>query len=216
MERIIEYRLGIEAMSYVRDQLRYGTALGESILANIDIDTGVVSTYFPSDVDPDALLRFSSGGVLGREAGSVGVSAAGERYIVEKISTMDQWLVDYVHESLKSEQSRLCIFEDFMGDFEYVSRQQVGSQVVHTGDETYHLITAENADKLTIEATIYAVRVAWRFLCVLATGADAVAEGSLINSKELSRNQIDNISRNAQKIIVGAYDGEGYLIWGRS
>ena len=76
------------------------------------------------------------------------------------------------------------------------------------GNEIYYLLEKNNISTELITECLRASNAFWHSLCVLteANLDDRIA-------REISTEKIQEITLKAKLIIIGAYDGEGYIFW---
>ena len=82
-------------------------------------------------------------------------------------------------------------------------------KVAYCGDEVYPFVAAGD-DLLGIAGAIRGATTAYPPLVAALTHGDLSAE-----RVELAEADLISLAGKAEKIIVGAYDGEGYVIWSR-
>lgn len=78
------------------------------------------------------------------------------------------------------------------------------------GKEVYYRIAAARANPEIIERCINSSDAIRHYLCLLSK-----IELNCLDNNSLDLQNIENICRNTNVIIIGAYDGEGYLFWER-
>jgi hypothetical protein len=78
--------------------------------------------------------------------------------------------------------------------------------------EVYYIVNSSNVNLALIEDCFNCSNAIWHSLCVLSNTdlSEALIEKKLTNKK------LNEICQNVQKVILGAYDGEGYLFWERT
>ncbi len=75
-------------------------------------------------------------------------------------------------------------------------------------NEVYYLTDKKNATASLIAQCIQSSQAIWHFLCLLTNG-----KFTGINDKTLGLSKIKEACLNAETIIIGAYDSEGYIFW---
>jgi len=92
--------------------------------------------------------------------------------------------------------------------------QSCGLPTLIFEDEVYHFISHRDAeDEERILQTIRGASDVWLFYGVMTSFSktgDAALEAGVIG-----REVLQTCAEKAERIIVGAYDGESYLIWHR-
>jgi hypothetical protein len=78
----------------------------------------------------------------------------------------------------------------------------------------YHFLTTEDAEPAKIERVVRRAETIYPPLI----GVMAVVEAELLerwreDRVELRREELSILAAQADRIVIGAYDGEGYLLW---
>lgn len=116
----------------------------------------------------------------------------------------DRLLPDRILNTLKLNADAVAVFDDVMGSAENVSSH--GSCITNN-DEIYHWIIGSDASELKLKDLIGETGVSWHFLCVIFELDKAIdIKNSITNSKY-------ELFKNILELVVGAYDGEGYIHW---
>lgn len=116
----------------------------------------------------------------------------------------DKSLATRILRTLKSSKRAFALFDDVMGEPED-GRDQYSC--VLNDNEVYHWTFGPEATELNLKDLIMATGVSWHFLCVifeLDENIDIRDCISLSNSDAF---------KNMIEVVVGAFDGEGYIHW---
>jgi hypothetical protein len=188
-----KFGLGSDAIQYIRARLKEGNHLSQYVLDHVPLGEGSVSTVLPEATSRDALLNFGAGGVTKRRDT--------EPVIVRAIS-------EYLHAP-----GRVALFEDKLalcGDASL--RRSSRSDFATCDSEVYYFLAGPDT---TSESIKKAVRFAtsYRFVGVLAPLPIAMI--GLRKGAEISLSNLEEIAQKADYLLVGAYDGEGDLVWAR-
>ena len=205
----VEIILGGTAAAYIRDQLAGGNTLARSLLENHDLAAGRIVTFAPPGVPRQEMEDFEEGGKFPAPGPDIHVTdKEGLRTRIERVSFEAQAvLARAIRGFLQADERRVCVFEDFM---ERSVRMGLRRGVLLFNDEIYLLCKAGHQTK-TIRETIWA---AFSYVFHAAAIAPVAAGVSWpLAPGKLSREELMALSNTAEMIIVGAYDGEGYLIW---
>jgi hypothetical protein len=100
----------------------------------------------------------------------------------------------------------LCIFEHGRARRTDPFLEKAGFRVAFCGDEVYPFAAAGD-DDLRIGDAIGATTTAYPPL------VGALTHGDLSTRTDLGETALASIAAKTERIIVGAYDGEGYVIW---
>jgi hypothetical protein len=104
--------------------------------------------------------------------------------------------------SLSMDNNRVMVMDDVMGDLITV----YPSSIIHDG-EVYHWVTASNVTIDELSGRVWAASVSWHFVGAIFSrqmGADipqCIGDGKCAELGDIV------------EVIVGAYDGEGFIHW---
>jgi hypothetical protein len=120
-------------------------------------------------------------------------------------------LASYILNYLEAGEERVCVFENHLGRLTDPWLLQAESRVLFLGEEVYHVVSAEVVDLDSIKAAINEAEDVTLLIGVLSVWP----QGSRLSPerREISDEDLRVLAEGAEKIIVSAYDGEGYLIW---
>ena len=210
MHECREIHLGREAELYSKECLGQGKTLSKHILQSQELERGVFLTYLPPEVSLEQANELRTGGKLRESCGS-------KRYATET----GVWVpkpTDYSHivstilAFLRSGEGRICIFEDAVlrpGDPDLDSLR---SQLLTYDDEVYHVLWHKDALPDKIAQTIYAADD-WLFVGAMTSFQPGVEFPR--SPGTLSLDEIRVCAQRVEGLVLGAYDGEGYLFWRR-
>ncbi len=210
----METVLGNEAISYIKDRLSNGQTLAKFLLANSDLDSGKVVTFLPPSANHSRVRDFKRGGLLPTRPESEWIHAIGpigQQFVMKPVPKADEGLVRVIQNFLKSSKAHLCIFENSLARPSDPYLKELLSSMLILGEEVYHLLKSEDADEKTIRNTVSEAR---SYLEIGAMTSTTLPD-QLFTKKEITANELKTLALNTQNIVVGAYDGEGYLIWSK-
>lgn len=190
----IELSHSVNAYAYFRAYLQDGTSLAQHLAASIDLNNGRIAAFLPANTDESRIAQFEFGGIA-----SGGI-------------TQSQ-LVDTLQTSLKHGCGAVCVIESAItnkGDpwLQYYPELPV----FYFGIEVYYLLSNMDRNKPMKIDQVIRVAESHRFMAVMTTIPPA---HSFPVGQEFSLDDLMVFTENAKKIAIGAYDGEGYLIWSR-
>jgi hypothetical protein len=196
---------------YIREQLSWGGPLS-SLLGRIDLSDGSAWAFVPTNADHERAHDFSNGGLF-RVPDSDRVALPGGGYMLPAPKRVDGHLAMHVDRFLSGRDDRLCVLEDPFASADdpgMAIREEVSYFTV--GTALYYFATREQE---LMQTTVDALRrpPSVKYLGVLSepgSGTAAIKSGS-----ELSTVDLAAIAFATATIIVGAYDGEGYVIWSK-
>lgn len=210
--------LGSEALAYLRRQLSQGNTLAHCLLQRKDLAQGKMTTYLPRYVDAETARYQFKEGIL-REPSPRHhrriLSLDGSVSTLVPKGSMETYLIRTLKQTLSNREESCCLFENVevrAGDPWLSSTDALLPVAWKYGSEVYFMFTKKTA---TIHVIRHAIRVAnacWYFLGIVA----AQPKRRLPNgTHELTKARLKELAQQTERIIVGAYDGEGYLIWKR-
>lgn len=193
-----EARFPKGAQQYIRECLEEGNSLARHLLTQLDPDSGTVSAFLPPHVAPDSATRFRYGGIAHAEES-------------------EACLITLVQAFLSRRERRLCLFENALAQPHDPVLASAETRLCIFKDEVYHFLSEQDNDSQKIRQTIRAA--ASPYLCIgvltsLPQESQILCETQrvILTSDEVLR----GLAERAETIVVGAYDGEGYLIWQRA
>jgi|GEM_PF-1123840 len=215
-----EITLGPEAVDYIRDRLAEGKTLAKFLLTRGDLDKGRVTTFLPSDADLSKINNFSRGGVLPTpppETHHHYTTANGTRTLMVPVPGTSTHLAAMIQAFLKQGDARICLFESAVAKPTdgFLSTPDAKDLCVLTLDEDVYFLLKENDDREMIDKTLRYTK-SFRVLGVLVhLSEDKFLDEDSVR-KELTLDELKVLAEDTEQIVVGAYDGEGYLIWSRN
>ncbi|HEV2826949.1 MAG TPA: hypothetical protein VGW76_05050 [Pyrinomonadaceae bacterium] len=206
MNTFKKIELGSEGVEYVKRQLTLGHTLAKSLLASHDIGTGRVFTILPASTDDAAAKDFESGGKLPSL-----FSPNDNDSNLEPVPNTDSYLVDQVRTFLHEGNDRACVFEDASAAPGDPYLRNIETRISTMNQEVYHLLCPADISNDKILKTIRLAR-SWLFIGVMTYSSTDLCSGR----EPLTLQELTWLAQRAEKIVIGAYDGEGYLTWEKS
>jgi hypothetical protein len=219
MDTYSEVKLGPEAVTFIKDRLANGKTLAKLLLRRGDLDGGKVSTFLPPGVDEAAARKFDSGGLLLPPTGETHrhyTTPDGTRSVMMPVSNTRPQLGVIIQEFLKQGEGHLCLFESAVAsptDGFLSSPKLQELRVLTSEDDVYFLLTRDDLDPEKIDRTI---RHATSHLVIGVLAHLSKEDNFLPVAQKITDDDLKLLAERTQKIIVGAYDGEGYLIWSQT
>ena len=207
-----EVVLGSEGVEYLVDRLREGQTLARDLARRGDLERGALTTFVPLTATPQQILNFRDGihAEPPAETHVVVTQDDGRRSRLVPKPNTDSKLVALLSSFLMLNHSRVCLFENASAEpgHEWLKRADV--QIVTHDSEVYHPLTSSMNEP---DAILKVIRVSrsWLFIGALTS----VARGFKIDreTRKLSREDLSLLADRTERIVVGAYDGEGFLLW---
>jgi hypothetical protein len=207
----VEMNLGPTAQRFMQERLADGNVLAHQILKSTPQLVGRVTTFLPSNVAPKSVEDFRNGGKLPTPPTSEwkGLHSDDETLLMIPVSNTDSWLAAKIRDYLLQAKDRVCVIEDALKrPHDAVLRKLTTRYAVHN-DQVYHLMFHADAENERVLKTIKAAKSNPIFIGVLS-----VWQGDPLDTKRgLTLAQLQSLSASTRGFFVGAYDGEGYLLW---
>lgn len=216
MKKLIKHELDPElTWLFFLENLDNANALSIELLNHFKKEKGRFFTLLPKDANLDNLYRFNYGNILPQNPikyGSVG--SFGSQYYSETPSICED-LARVISDLLNQDENLSCIIDDvirYSTDKEMKNEnQEIKNCTAYSGKDVYYLLNKDNASFPLIVECLNRNRGYWHALSILSEFPFKDYVG-----KQLEKHIFAQICCNAQMIIIGAYDGEGYVIWERS
>jgi hypothetical protein len=192
MSEIIQLNIDFErGLNYFTDDLMDTNTLSTTAMKIIDFRVGRFYTYLPSNVNMDYINDFRRGGI------AIGVWECVEELVFNLLNT-------YPHYS--------CVFDDFNASLHSGVQWPLLSLCGYTYNNTeiYYITSKTNASRDIIADCFRMSNAIWHSLCIVSS-----IKLDDIYNRVLTLSDIEAVVQNAQLVIVGAYDGEGYIFWER-
>jgi hypothetical protein len=211
---LTEARVGPPAEQFIRERLAKGCTLAKAALQALPLAQGQIVTLLPPGVLPQSVDDFGTGGKLPPlpETEWKTAQSRGEALRMIPVPNTDSWLVAKIKDHLGKAADHVCVFEDQFKQPKDPVVQKLLTRYATFNDEVYHLLFQDDAEDQRILDTIRGAKGGPIFIGVLTTWP---LEPRVGGAGVLSRAQLQTLAASAQKLFVGAYDGEGYLIWTR-
>ena len=197
------------SLQYFADQLNGGNELSQELIKYVNFKEGNFYTLLPEQSIRKNLYDFQSGGFLPQNPEEEYYSE-GKRAIYSIIPTMHDEIADFIFQKLIDHKKLSCIFEELLDSPSSPQLKffQEHNLVVLFNDEVYYLIQNLDVKLDLLVKCIKKSNAIWHSLCVLtAAGFEKIIH------KNLTPQKIREICSLAHLIVVGAYDGEGYIFW---
>jgi hypothetical protein len=186
-------KLSEEAFEYIRNELSQGGYLPQRLL-ELDLEQGVVHTYVPVGFTPNSSIDY--GESLNYLTG------------VRPLREIRRTIVDLISDYLDDSESKYAIFETW---------QEKGDPSVLKHDLQYFFIHSRlygflrGSDEL--KPIMEHLREAGPYPTIITLVKMPECGSPFLPATELSEDAYSKIVENVDCLIIGAWDGEGYIIW---
>lgn len=189
-------KLGEDAILYMKDQLTLGGILSSRI-QNIDFNVGSVYTYFPKNIVPLKNMDYSES-----------IEFLHRKNITEESEIL---LGKEIFEFLKNNKTSIAIFETFWNrDDPIVIKRQLPFFTIQ--GRKYDFLVGDSKTQPIKDYLTDASGYPMIITVIKKPQKDFLIE----NKGEIDEHTINLIVENIEELIIGAFDGEGYVIWQKS
>jgi hypothetical protein len=99
-----------------------------------------------------------------------------------------------------------CYFDDQMHRREDVVAKQYKEETLYYNKELYLFLQSANFSTERLEKMIRYTDAQWYYMSVISEEEPGA-------NQEISTEKLQRIASRTTHIVIGAYDGEGYLVW---
>jgi hypothetical protein len=219
MTEYSERSLGPQAIDYIRQRLTHGKSLARHLLEALDLERGSVIACLPPNVGDQEALQFKEGGKLPHPDPSTFrylTDEQGRTSRLEPVPNTDPWLVSLVQHFLSQSADRVCIFEEFYAepsDPLWSKKESKREAASFVDDEVYYVLVSGDSEEQLREAVGWSQQ-AWPALLAAMTSMTA-DEPIPSDRRNISPALLKPLAGRTERLAVGAYDGESYLIWSK-
>lgn len=216
MKKLIKHELNSElTWLFFLENLDNANALSIELLNNFKKEKGHFFTLLPENANLDNVYRFNNGNVLPQNPIKYGpVGSLGNQHY-SKTPSISDGLAHMIKDILHRDKNVSCIIDDvirYSTDKKIKNEnEEIKNCTAYSGQDVYYLLNKDNANFPLIFECLRRNRGYWHALSILSQISLKDYVG-----KQLTKPILTQICKNAQMIIIGAYDGEGYIFWERS
>lgn len=195
---------------YFSSILKDGNTLSFTLLKIIDFNRGNFFTLLPEEANLPRIYQFSYGGIISpKDVGykPVYVKNLQKKFTPLYVHTLKEELVDFINDFLNKNQNFICLFEDVLKKSS--DRDLLDEYKMFYEREVYYLVDYFHKTNEIISKILFESEEVWHFVSI-------ITEVKNVIEKELTINTIEQMIQNIKLIIIGAYDGEGYVFWERN
>jgi hypothetical protein len=187
-------KTGTEALQYLRQELRQGNDLAHQLLG-LNLEGGEGFTFLPTGLSSSQIADF------GESLGYL----SGEGVLNDFQEILLGGLARYLHYNWN-----LVVFETVWGPPTESRLPKVSNYFVYSGCKYDFLTWNDQTSKSTL---IDYILDAQGYPTIIVLTKNTRDELVLSPQRQIQESILEELARNAEYIIVGAFDGEGYLFW---
>ncbi len=133
---------------------------------------------------------------------------------MEPVPNTDPWIISLVRDFLSESGDRICIFEDWSArssDPFWSKNEERRDAATFVDNEVYYVLISGDSEECIQEAVRWSGG-AWpgRLGAMTSTAEDYPIQP---DTRNISRTHRKILAERTERLAVGAYDGESYLVW---
>jgi hypothetical protein len=202
------------AVEYVRRQLAQGKSLARHLTENIDFGQGDILILTPAPLNQTEMTQFDWGHTPTAQSMPVQITIADASYMVAHKADVYDQLAEGIFKQL-GDTGNVCLLENSLAQAQDPWLQRAKSLVITIGTDVYHMLSSADKDQIKIGDAIREAEHLPTFIGALGrVASDTLAQ--IASSKVLTTEQINDFAKTVHCIFIGAYDGEGYVVWNKT
>ena len=208
IKQLLKYKLDFDSSwEYVFDNLDKVNTLSIQLLKLLNFKDGYFFTLLPNDANLDNIYDFKGGLVLPQNPIETHI-VNGHKSYYSWIPNIRNELSHLILKEITLNPNLFCLMDDFEGypkDRYHI--HYVDNYSLFYGDEIYLSLTSQNISIELIMKCLKSSHTFWHSLSIF-TKANLTEV-----SKDINLEEIKEICKKTELIMVCAYDGEGYVFW---
>lgn len=208
----VNFKNDSKVEAFIRQRLKSGKTLSKLLLEYCNIDAGMKFTFLPNGVSDSSCLDFCSGGIFTFDLNAAITfdDKKGKAWKIIAVQTTEVKLIETITKYLNADPNRIMVVEDALALATDAFLLNKKTQYFFHNDEVYHKVESKD-DHSFLQATVRRISFIPTSICVLGStkGFDYLGEVGT----QLPKSVLEILAKNTMQIIVGAYDGEGYIFW---
>lgn len=203
--------LGNSGLQYIASILASGPTLMRELLNQVDLNSGSVYTLLPENINLDEASQFKIGGKIPVTPDSdppYFFENEGTRRVATPVVNLTGELCQFIASAILNSNCT-CVIEDFLALKRDFDLQNIStSETLFYEQEVYYKIGRSKKIKNQVESII---KRSWRV--PHSAGILTSINKDIFNQQNLNLKSLQAIAAETFTIFVGAYDGEGFIVW---
>jgi hypothetical protein len=202
-------KLPQDSIKFLRSRLLDGKTLAKLISQNQCFNGGQVTTLIPKwlKIAEKDLKDFETG-ILPDPPPETHMKVEGG-IAVPIPDDIFPFLINEICEFLNGDRGNICIFEEGLALPSDTYFKHLSLPYSLLGNEIYYYVSRDDIDNKIVDKVVWQARNFYPGLIGVMTHVSAE---SFLEEGKISLDHLRTLADNAEKIILGAYDGEGYLL----
>jgi len=181
------------------------------LLQSVDFSTGAVAVLNAVPLSESLIMEFNWGHVPPAPESAQYIKIQGRPFLADPTANSYEHLTEVIYSSMESPES-ICLMENMLASPNDPWLKRAKSRLATYGPEVYHVLTSSDRRKEKIEDTLRESESLPVFVgAVGRQPPDRIADDS--EHVTISLGQLKSFAKSASCIFIGAYDGEGYVVW---
>lgn len=177
-----------KALTFLMSNLDDLNMLSIAVCERTKFEDGQFYTYVKKKITQKQLYEFTHGGI-----------GSSTRYEIENM----------IFQLLSCNKNYLSIFDSFEETYDSNDSDPLFSKVgTHYKSEIYYIVSNQDLSKDLIKKCFKESYIIWHALCILSD-----IKFTRHKDQSIAKSTFIDFVKKAQMIVIGAYDGEGYIIW---
>ncbi len=207
-------QLGSDAIAFMRECLAQGHTLAKFLTLRPDLDHGTIFAPVPPAIELDPIRNFRHGPLLPSPTTNNHVEYSdeeGKSISVVPVPSTNHILEQLIRNYLKQSNHKVCVFEDALATASDPYLKDLSIRMLTLNKEVYYVLLSTDNSEDAVRRTIRQAANPHPGLIAMVT--TMTGDDFSFRRGVITRDGLKRLSDKAEKIILGAYHGEGYLIW---
>src|SRR5574337_39858 len=225
MNQLKEINLGENGLRYFQEQLSIEVTLAKIILEKTRLELGRIITFLPNYVEIEQAKDFDSGILVKPPKARDRLSRVNEKPSKLALGNYNinlrAELAKIIQKFLAGNRRACCLFGNPLARASDKWLEKAKSNLLIHNEEVYHFLSPRDTEQKILET----IRETWStyppFIASLFSNNEKTdkLQAMLSNDKPkrvISFQDLSTLAEHTAYVIIGAYDGEGYVIWCKS
>lgn len=204
--KIKEYEIRGSGYSYIEDHLKNGNEISELLLRATRLSSGRITTYLPEGINERQLNNFDHA-ILPLPSQEKWVQA--ENAILIPVFGTEEYIAERICAFLGNRPNWVFLIEDIIADEGDAFLKNAKKRIAYTNKKVMYYTTGID-DKSETEKILRLADISYGGVGIIAAVPQTI---SLPLPEQLSKQSLEEISRQVTHMVFEAYDGDGYLWW---
>jgi len=201
------------SIDFLLARLKYGQILSNLVARYVPVEIGKVETFTHRSIEKHKLIQFERGGIGQKLPENFNNFPKDDsKWAIDPV--INFFVAPIIQEFLAKKSENVCILEHIdarpSDTFMKKSKDDPIFTLTDNDSDVYYFIDDKDTSIVTIREAFDCV-TSWSEIVFLSSMTNGLS--SLRKSQKIDLENLEKIAKRTEKIIISAYDGEGYLIW---